>query len=212
MLINSASLVSFRSNRMEPPIVYVPNFLYGRRKKLIRKLREVEYMTEEESAIVLRGKKVNVPRMQAVFGEENLSYSFSGNTARSAEWPKFMKRLRDRVYNWMVENGHLPEGFEKPNFVLLNRYVDGTRYIGWHADRETMEGYPIISVTLGAERDFIIRKTNDHSIKKVIRLESGSLLVMKAGMQKEWQHSLPKRLKCTEERFNMTFRWTRRGD
>jgi alkylated DNA repair dioxygenase AlkB len=89
----------------------------------------------------------------------------------------------------------------------MNWHKDGEDYINWHADNEKELGKnPIIaSVNFGETRDFVIRK-NDKSEKITIPLKHGTLLIMSGEMQHFWQHSVPKRKKVKEARFNLTFR------
>lgn len=46
------------------------------------------------------------------------------------------------------------------NSLLLNRYKGGSDYVAWHADDEKLYGHDpeIASVSLGCERDFLLRK------------------------------------------------------
>ena len=63
------------------------------------------------------------------------------------------------------------------------------------------------SLSLGTERRFSFRhkrKSGGYPIS--IKLENGSLLVMKGKTQTFWQHSVPKTAKITTHRINLTFR------
>jgi len=91
--------------------------------------------------------------------------------------------------------------------VLVNRYADGQDCMGAHSDDEPeiAHGSDIASISLGATRDFVIK--HKHSkLKYTISLHSGDLLIMHWPMQRDWLHSVPKRLKVTEPRWNYTFR------
>jgi alkylated DNA repair dioxygenase AlkB len=86
--------------------------------------------------------------------------------------------------------------------------------MGWHADDEPELGnQPVIaSLSLGAERDFVMRCRDDEIVnKQYIKLQHGSLLLMAGDTQRYWQHSLPKRRKISEPRINLTFRLIRPG-
>ncbi len=89
----------------------------------------------------------------------------------------------------------------------MNWYRDGEDYVNWHADDEKELGEnPIVgSVNFGATRDFIIR-TNDKTQKISIPLKHGTLLIMSGKLQHFWQHSVPKRKKVKDVRFNLTIR------
>lgn len=93
------------------------------------------------------------------------------------------------------------------NSVLCNLYRTGNDWVVYHCDCEpTMSAaHPIASISLGAEREFQMRLKADHKAKEKIVLGNGSLVVMKAGMQQEWEHQVPK-ADTTGGRINLTFR------
>jgi alkylated DNA repair dioxygenase AlkB len=79
--------------------------------------------------------------------------------------------------------------------------------MGWHADneKEMKANGSIASLSFGAARTFQFK----HRItgeKHQIELENGSLLEMKGETQRYWLHQLPKRLRISEPRINVTFR------
>lgn len=116
---------------------------------------------------------------------------------------------------WLPELTELRTSIERAtgtpfNSVLINLYRDGADSMGWHADDEPELGdQPIIaSMSLGAERDFVMRRREQTSLhkKQVIQLKHGSLLLMQGDTQRFWHHALPKRRKITTPRINLTFR------
>ncbi|MEL7401283.1 MAG: alpha-ketoglutarate-dependent dioxygenase AlkB, partial [Pseudomonadota bacterium] len=64
----------------------------------------------------------------------------------------------------------------------------------------------VASLSLGAARDFSVRKVGDSRRLMTLALPHGSLLIMNAGMQQRWQHALPKRARVSTARINLTFR------
>ena len=87
--------------------------------------------------------------------------------------------------------------------------------MGYHSDNEKELGdMPLIaSLSMGAPRDFILKprkeavlKFGKNSLKHQILLENGSLLIMSGEIQLFWNHAIPKRLKVTQPRINLTFR------
>lgn len=62
------------------------------------------------------------------------------------------------------------------------------------------------SVSLGAPRDFLLRCNADHSVRYRFRLGDGALLVMGAGVQQGWMHSVPRRAGAAGKRISLTFR------
>ncbi|MFC0513538.1 alpha-ketoglutarate-dependent dioxygenase AlkB [Mucilaginibacter angelicae] len=94
------------------------------------------------------------------------------------------------------------------NSVLLNYYRDGNDSVAWHSDKESIMGsQPVIaSVSFGAVRSFDIRNKADHALRYSVRLEHGSFLLMKSGLQEHWEHRIAKSVKPLKARVNLTFR------
>jgi alkylated DNA repair dioxygenase AlkB len=94
------------------------------------------------------------------------------------------------------------------NSVLLNYYRDGNDSVAWHSDKENVLGKrPVIaSVSFGQVRSFDIRSKADHKEQYSVRLEHGSFLLMKAGLQEAFEHRIAKSTKPMKARVNLTFR------
>lgn len=114
---------------------------------------------------------------------------------------------------WIPELNAIREGVEplagiKFNSVLLNYYRDGNDSVAWHSDKESIMGsQPVIaSVSFGEVRSFDIRSKADHREHYSVRLEHGSFLLMKAGLQEHWEHRIAKSAKPMKARINLTFR------
>jgi alkylated DNA repair dioxygenase AlkB len=79
---------------------------------------------------------------------------------------------------------------------FVNGYEHGRQHLGWHADDspEMEHDHPIAVVSLGSEREIWFRPKGDNSGENVTKqlLGHGSLLVMPAGFQREYQHRIPK--------------------
>ena len=144
------------------------------------------------------GKLVQVPRRIAFFGEEGLSYTYSKQIHRALPWPPNLVDLKEKIEE------KLKTAF---NSVLCNYYKDGNDYIGWHQDNEADLGMdPIIaSISLGAERKFLLRNCQTRRIKEFI-LSDGDLFVMHSDCQRNWQHSLPRSRHIQNPRINLTYR------
>ena len=153
----------------------------------------------QQPVVTLYGKQHPIPRLQAWLGDHPYKYRYSGQDFIAELWPKSIARLAHDISN---ETG------VTMNSVLVNLYRDGQDCMGWHADDELELGLdPVIaSLSLGATRDFTIRRTGTTRQAGRIALSNGSLLIMKAGMQSRWQHALPKRARVNTPRINLTFR------
>lgn len=96
----------------------------------------------------------------------------------------------------------------KFNSVLLNYYRDGNDSVAWHSDKESIMGsQPVIaSVSFGQVRSFDIRNKQNHKEHYSVKLEHGSLLLMKSGLQESFEHRIAKSAKLMRARINLTFR------
>lgn len=149
--------------------------------------------------IVLFGKPVLQPRLVAWMGDPDARYTYSGLSLEPAPWHPEVAALRERVVR--------ATGVAF-NSVLLNLYRDGVDSMGFHADDEPELGEnPVIaSVSLGAERTFVLhaRRGKDEGLRIV--LGHGSLLVMGGALQHTHRHGLPKERRVATPRLNLTFR------
>lgn len=182
-------------------ISYTPNFLCNDEAELY--LQTLQHSLQwRQDQIRLFGRQVNLPRLQAWYGDNGLSYHYSGLTLKALPWAPALQGLRERIRR------HCNHPF---NAVLANLYRNGHDSMGWHADDEPELGpNPVIaSLSLGQPRTFRLRYRQDPSQQYSIELAAGSLLVMAGATQQHWQHALPKRPCLTHPRLNLTFRWIR---
>lgn len=148
----------------------------------------------------LFGRDIPQPRLTAFHADGGINYTYSGLCLQGRGWSPTLALLRDRL------NAQLAQNF---NSVLCNLYRDGRDYMGWHADDERELGAaPVIaSLSFGARRRFQFRPRHaDHGHRQELMLDPGSLLVMSGDLQHHWQHQLPKSLRITSPRINLTFR------
>ncbi|WP_235853963.1 alpha-ketoglutarate-dependent dioxygenase AlkB family protein [Mucilaginibacter terrenus] len=130
-------------------------------KQTTQKLWDKEYLT---------------PRMTCWYGETD-------KIAGTLPWTPELQATREMVESlagiWF-------------NSVLLNYYRDGSDSVAWHSDKESIMGsQPIIaSVSFGAVRSFDIRNKANHQEKYSVRLEHGSFLIMKSGLQEHGSTAL----------------------
>lgn len=162
--------------------------------------RQAEWKSQ---AITLFGREVLQPRLVASYADAGVQYGYSGLKLKSDLWLPELADLKSRI-----ENELAPQHF---NSVLLNYYRHQQDSMGWHRDNEKELGpNPVIaSLSLGAVRDFHLRRYHDKSDVHKLSLPNGSLLVMSGRTQHDWEHSLPKRQRKIGERINLTFRLVR---
>ena len=156
----------------------------------------------QEGFVTLYGKRHKIPRLQAWYGDTGIRYRYSGETLQTTAWTPVLQALRDECQ----------QSFSLPlNSVLCNLYRNGQDSMGWHSDDEAELGVAprILSLSLGAPRDFALRPRGSTRQHTVVNLPDGSLLDMRPGLQESWQHALPKRAGITDARINLTFRFIR---
>jgi alkylated DNA repair dioxygenase AlkB len=159
----------------------------------------------EQETVVVGGKSMLTRRRSCAFGTPGLVYRYVGATRKAHPWPPYMDTILPRV------RADARCDFD---FALCGLYPDGEQGLGWHGDDETdlEPGAPIGSLSVGAERDFQIRRVVDRSMGVVpkvteIALAHGSFLTMEGPrFQRDYEHCVPKRLKVRDVRINLTFR------
>lgn len=171
----------------------------------------LEYMPglfNKEESDALLAKFINESpwqqRVQKIWDKEVL-------TPRLTAW--YGDRLEEDPIPWtpellMIKAKVEPLAGVTFNSVLLNYYRDGNDSVAWHSDKENVLGKrPVIaSVSFGQVRNFDIRNKADHSEQYSVRLEHGSFLLMKAGLQEAFEHRIAKSVKPMRARVNLTFR------
>lgn len=146
------------------------------------------------------GRQVDSPRLSCWMGDADAHYRYSGTLFVPVLWHPLLMPLRDRLAAFCGAPF---------NSVLLNRYRDGEDGMGWHRDNEPELGpAPLIaSLSVGAERRFMLRRRDAHASKVEVWLGHGDLLVMAGETQRHYQHALPRIRRPLGERINLTFRW-----
>ena len=152
----------------------------------------------QSSAIIMFGKKIDVPRLECWYGDLGCEYTYSGKSLKRFEFPNFLLNLRMLIEKKVNSNF---------NSVLANLYRDGQDSMGLHADDEKELGNePVIaSISLGENRPIIFqnKKTKE---KVTFDQPHGSLLVMQGKTQEHWKHAINKSKKINKPRINLTFR------
>ena len=197
-------------------IYYDPDFIDKKKSEEYYNIINKNLFEEER---VPRGKNifrryVKDTRQMRSFGDASLMYGFEDSEYSISDWNnqtdpkmfeacKVIKEIRDKI---SAKTGVFY------NYVLINRYKDGTQSIGAHRDKEDCirQEYGIAGVSLGAWREMIF-KPDDFSPKGPYKtleltLENGSLIDIKFPTNLYWKHAIPKRLKVKRPRISLTFR------
>ena len=180
-------------------IFYLPRFLDASASAVLFQHLMVETPWQHDSITVF-GKTHPQPRLTAFYAADDLSYSYSNLTLKTFPWTEKLLNLKNKIEK--IADAEF-------NCVLLNLYRDGKDSNGWHADNEKELGInPVIaSLTLGSERYFHLKHIHDADQKCKIKLENGSLLVMKGSTQHFYKHQIPKTAQEIGPRINLTFRF-----
>lgn len=155
----------------------------------------VEWRNDEA---VIFGKKIITKRKVAWYGNLPFEYTYSNTTKCALPWTPELSELKSRVEE---------ECGDTFNSCLLNLYHTGEEGMAWHSDGETdlKKNGAIGSLSFGAERKFAFKhKVSKNKVE--LRLEHGSLLVMKDITQTHWLHRLPPTKLIQTPRINLTFR------
>ncbi|SEW45239.1 Alkylated DNA repair dioxygenase AlkB [Chitinophaga sp. YR573] len=153
----------------------------------------------KQEPVFIMGRNILQPRLTAWYGDPDKPYSYSGITMQPHPWTPALMEIKSRI-----------EAVAGVRFTsaLLNFYRDGQDSMGWHRDNEKELGInPVIgSVSFGSPRTFALKHYTDKTLTEKIPLTHGSFLLMKGSTQHHWLHSIPKQLKVTAGRINLTFR------
>lgn len=153
----------------------------------------------QQKVVTMYEKEVVTPRLTAWYADAQ-TYDYTSLRRSSPNlWTPELLMIKQKVE---------PIAGVIFNSVLLNYYRNGNDSVAWHSDNEKALGqYPVIaSVSFGQVRSFDIRNKSDHREKYAIKLESGSLMIMKGDLQQNWDHRIAKSSRSMNERVNLTFR------
>jgi alkylated DNA repair dioxygenase AlkB len=160
-------------------------------------------LTWQAETPMIMGRRIEVKRRTCAYGDTGVSYGYSGMRKVAQPWPYVLEDVLAR----------LRADTDTPfNFALANLYPDGKAGIGAHADDEAeiVQGSPIVALSLGAPRDFVVSKEGKQAGK--VLLEHGSAVVMWMETQKHYKHALPARKRITAPRVSLTFRHMTHGE
>jgi alkylated DNA repair dioxygenase AlkB len=183
------------------PITYVPNFIANPDDALRALQTELEWERREDA-----------PRSEYYTNDTGEPYTYGNGTGRRTylvrPYHAVILDIRKELENYVATA--FPS--VKPVFEVcfLNRYLNQSDALGWHADAslEMDDARPIATISLGVEREIWFRpngKENTQNITK-LKLGNGSMCLMHPGMQDTHQHRIPKASFICDERISLTFR------
>jgi alpha-ketoglutarate-dependent dioxygenase alkB family protein 2 len=165
------------------------------------------------------GRLVTQPRSIAYQSDDaSLVYSYEGIAAplQPAPFTPCVRSLKSAVEQLC--------GGVTFNSAHLNLYSDGTEHVSWHTDEDVPlygDAPTIASVSLGAERDFVLRRMTGEPYtaswlpceprehRKYV-LRDGDVLVMRGATQRHFEHAVLKAgCEARGPRINITFRMAR---
>jgi len=151
---------------------------------------------EKFHTVKMYGKEILTPRWQQAYGK---NYSYSGSKNNALPIPDFFKIFLE----WSQANID-----PRLNGLLLNWY-DGQKdhYIGPHRDdtKDLFNDSPIVTISLGQERVFRMRKYGKKGLKDIIMRNSG-VIVIPWNTNLKWTHEVPKFKKYNGKRISITLR------
>ncbi|EDM43300.1 2OG-Fe(II) oxygenase [unidentified eubacterium SCB49] len=179
-------------------VTYTPHFYSEQEAVQLYKtlLTEINW---QQDKITLFGKTHLQPRLTALYGDEEIPYSYSGIVMTPRKFSRTLHHIKTAIEN------HTGATF---NTVLCNLYRDGKDSNGWHSDNEKELGPDpiIVSISLGETRMFHLKNKQAPTERIKLALTNGSLLYMGKGTQKNYKHQLAKTQKQITPRINLTFR------
>ena len=177
-------------------LYYIPNFLGQLSYSYYDQCARLDNWQQRQ--IFLFGRWSKIPRLTLWYSVSGKSYTYSGMTMRAKPYPPVIEKISNQV----TEFSDL-----QFNSILLNRFRNGSDKIGWHSDNEKCLGeiINIATISLGAERHLLTKRLGDKKSVE-LKLEHGSLLLMKHPFQHKWLHCIPPRKHQNDERISLTFR------
>eukprot|EP01083_Nonionella_stella_P074863 203201_1 len=136
-------------------------------------------------------------------------YKYSGTFWKPNTFPSWFEDMTQHV---LEETGL--EFENPPNSCNVNWYLNGRDSCGWHADDECLfeslyNEALILSLSLGQNRIFQMKRNTSNEVEKEIILYHGDLLSMEGFFQKYYLHRVPKQFDIVNcnARINFTWRW-----
>lgn len=151
---------------------------------------------DEQHEIHLHGRRVKTPRWQQAYGAD---YHYTGQTNRARPLTDEMRGYLDWCRDAIDP---------RLNGLLFNWYDAAQgHYIGRHRDSvaHMVEGAPIVTISLGAERIFRLRRYRGDEIVDLDAID-GSVIVIPWLTNRGWTHEVPRFARHAGRRISITAR------
>lgn len=179
---------------------------FARCALLIRRaVAEAGRLLEEKPAIWVHGKQCHMQRSVAFLksSDDIEDYKYSGNSMKGHLLTGANEELLREV------NMEYGSSF---NAVLINRYNDGSEYVGAHRDSEegVDVGAGVVAISWGAERKFRVRKYTPGKAGEVLATVGTkhlyALQMQGPRFQKDYTHEIVAEKGVQGSRYSFTFR------
>lgn len=194
--MNALSVPVLRSPSGHPLVLYTPAFLDAEAARALE-AELTRSRCDFKSGFMLVGDLwVKTPRLVAEYGDDTFVFP---DTGPNRGWSPALASLRDRL------EGSVSGRY---NYALANWYRTGRDFTGWHTDKMDLHrpGSHIAMVSVGVSRRMAFRRTDDRNVVAEIDVECGSLLVMTAGSQRGYEHSIRPDAGVEGHRISVTYR------
>lgn len=184
-------------NTFNSPVIYEEKFMADKGYDIEK---EFNYYMD------LEWDEFRKARKEIFFATVNASYTYGAGEFAMTYHPRRMDSSVSELGQLISEYLGLDETFE---LCFMNRYDNEHNALGWHADdADTIDHTrPIAVVSLGSERELWTKPVGgDNTTVEKFSLASGSLLIMKAGMQQTHLHRIPKAGRIVGPRISLTYR------
>jgi len=159
---------------------------------------EIDFKLIPKPCVYYYGKTAIQHRDIGFFSNTSIGYYYSGQLTKSIPLTTNLSILLDKVNK--VFNSNF-------NGILINKYNDGTEYVGAHSDNiQYLDSIGVVAISYGTIRKFRIRDKETRKIVKDIPTEEGLFIHMGGNFQKEFTHEIPKQMKIKGCRYSFTFR------
>ncbi len=162
-------------------------------------IEDVNEELEIKPEIIVFDKVCHQQRDIGFYSNNSIGYHYSNKLMKSKPLTENLEKLIKEV------NEIFSSEF---NGILINRYNDGTNYIGAHSDDEKGldENIGVVSLTYGEKRIFRIRDKFTKKIILDVEPETGDFIQMGGRFQKYYTYEIPVQKKIKSARYSFTFR------